>query len=268
MRSRRPLVVVGAVAAGAALLAAIARPATAQPPANSFTTPDDVAEGGRLYRRHCSRCHGPTAKGDVGPDLTAGVFKHATSDAAMFRVITDGVAGTEMIGIYRGRADKSVWQLVSFIRSLNRAADDLKPPGSPEAGRALFSGNGGCARCHMANGVGGRLGPDLSAISDQRTVDELRSDLVTPDLRVEPRWWTVRVTRQDGIIVEGLRMDEDTFSVRLMDADENLWSFIKREVRSTERIRSSSMPAYQDKLTPGELDDLIAYLYTLRKKES
>ena len=117
----------------------------------------------------------------------------------------------------------------------------------------------------MVGGAGGRLGPDLTAVANRRDPDELRSDLLSPDEDVAPRWWTVRVTRDDGSVVEGLRMNEDTFSVRIMDGDENLWHFLKGQVRSTERVTTSTMPAYGD-LTPTEVDDLVAYLFSLRRE--
>ena len=117
----------------------------------------------------------------------------------------------------------------------------------------------------MVNGVGGRLGPDLSTVANRRDPDELRSDLVNPDEDVAPRWWTVRVTRADGSLVEGLRMNEDTFSVRIMDSDENLWHFMKSGIRASERVTTSTMPSY-DNLTQSEMDDLVAYLFSLRRE--
>ena len=95
------------------------------------------------------------------------------------------------------------------------------------------------------------------------TPDAIRLSLTDPDGAVAPRWWTVRVTRADGSVVEGPRMDEDTFTVRLLDANENLWHFVKSQVRSVELIKTSTMPAERD-LTAGRLDDLVAYLFSLR----
>ena len=89
-------------------------------------------------------------------------------------------------------------------------------------------------------------------------------NLAEPNAEVNPRWWTLRVTKQDGTVVEGLRMGEDTFSLRLMDAQENLRSFSKVGVRSHERIKDSTMPSYAQSLTAQEVDDLVAYLFSLR----
>jgi len=105
--------------------------------------------------------------------------------------------------------------------------------------------------------------PSFSTIGDRRSPDQLLSDLVDPDERVQPRWWTMRVTHLDGTRVEGLRMNEGTYSVRILDADDNLWSFLKRDLRESERIETSSMPSYAGTLTDGELEDLVAYIYGL-----
>ena len=61
-------------------------------------------------------------------------------------------------------------------------------------------------------------------------------------------------------------MNEDTFSVRIMDNDERLWHFLKSQVRSVERVTDSTMPAVGVSGQP--LDDLIAYVFTLRKEDN
>ena len=234
---------------------------------NPFTTTLDVRMGERLFRQQCGRCHGrDAAGGELGPDLTTG-FRNSSTDAGLFKIVREGLPNTQMIGISRTATDQSVWMVVSYLNSLNDtgAAD---PPGSVAGGMALFNGKGNCASCHMVSGEGGRRGPDLTRVGNRRDPDELASDLSTPDEDVRPRWWTIRVTREDGSIVEGLRMNEDTFSLRLMDEDENLWSFLKGSVRSYERIETSTMPSVDGMLTASEVDDLIAYLFSLRREEA
>ena len=58
-------------------------------------------------------------------------------------------------------------------------------------------------------------------------------------------------------------MDEDTFTVRLLDTNEDLWHFVKSQVQSVEPVKTSTMPAVSD-LAAGQLDDLVAYLFSLR----
>ena len=240
----------------------------AQDTENPYTSRIDVRGGRRLFRAQCSTCHGLNGTGGeegAGPDLTLGRFRHASTDAGLYRVIRDGVDGTAMIGVGGDATDQSVWQLVTYLRTLGaeaRATTDLA--GSLEAGQQLFAGKGDCARCHIVNGQGGRLGPDLSNVGRRRDPDELAADLRDPGAEVDPRWWTMRVTRRDGSVIEGLRMDEDTFSFRIMDAEENLRAFSKYGDSSYERIQTSTMPGYAQSLTSQEVDDLVAFLFSLR----
>ena len=257
---------------GVALLMAAAGPWAAAPraqePENPFTSRIDVRMGGRSYQSQCATCHGINATGNPeagGPDLTTGQFRRAEGDAGLFRVIREGVDGTAMIGLGENASEQTVWQLVTFLRTLAPAGGGIDPGASPAAGQALFAGKGGCARCHRVDGDGGRLGPDLSFVGDRRTPEALETDLVDPDAEVLPRWWTITATGPGGETVEGLRMSEDTFTFRIMDADENLRAFSKYGDWSYERTETSTMPGYAETLTAQERTDLAAYLYSLRR---
>ena len=236
----------------------------AQDAENQYTEAADVRIGERLFLRFCGRCHGDNAKGGIGPDLTTGRFRHGGSDEALFRVISEGVAGTEMVPVLRNRPDQAIWQVITYLRSLSTPAD-IELPGSNEAGERLFRGKGDCMNCHVVAGEGGRLGPELSEIGNARSPEDLRKALLEPNANVQPRWWRLRVTRQDGSQVEGFRIGDDTFSVRIMDDKENLWSFLKKHLQSVEVIESSTMPSYAQTLSATEVDDIVAYLFTRRK---
>ena len=243
-------------------------PVEVQAQENPFDTRVDVQMGQRVFRAQCGRCHGRDAKGNDetgAPDLTTGQFSRASTDAGIFDVIREGVDGTAMIGISPRASDQTVWQIVTYINSLNAEPADYDLPGDAGRGEQVFAGTGNCSSCHMINGDGGRTGPDLSVVGSRLAPDEIETAITDPDDDVTPRWWTMRITRADGSVIEGLRMNEDTFTVRIMDNDENLWSFMKSRIRSSERIKTSTMPGAGN-LTASEVDDLVAYLFSLRRE--
>ena len=262
MSSRGPSLVSSALLA--ALLAA-GSPLAAQEGTNVYTTANDVAMGERQFDRHCSRCHGIGGTGgERGPDLTSG-FRRASTDGGLFVVVRDGVPNTEMRGLGGDATDQAVWQIVAYLRSLTGGVR-VEVPGDPRAGAAVYA-RADCAGCHMIEGVGGTDGPDLSTIGSRRSPEELLSDLIAPDERVQPDWWRMRVTHADGTRIEGRRMGEGTYSVRILDAEGRMWALQKRDLASYERLETSAMPSYASRLAADELEDLVAYLYGLTREQ-
>jgi putative heme-binding domain-containing protein len=229
---------------------------------NPHTSPQDVAAGGRIYRSHCVECHGRDGKGGRGPDITRGDLRYGNSDAALADTISTGIPGTSMpLFFFNG---KQLWQIVAFVQSLRR--EEPQPPGDPAAGAAIFRGKGGCVTCHMVDGQGGRQGPDLTTVGARRSLRHLRSAVLDPDQWVHPRDWKIQAKTRSGALVGGVRLNEDTHSLQLLDSGDKLISLVKSDLESYRIIKSSAMPPYAGQLSQSELDDLVAYLYTLRGK--
>ncbi|MCW5982262.1 MAG: c-type cytochrome [Bryobacteraceae bacterium] len=224
----------------------------------------DVAAGGRIFRSHCAECHGLTGEGGRGPDLTLGVFRHGAEDADLLATIMDGVPGTEMPGIYM--EDHQAWQIVAYVRSLSARSAKRQVPGDAAAGEQVFRGRGACAQCHMVNGEGGRTGPDLSDAGGMRSAAFLRAALLEPDAYVRRAWWTYRLRTKAGEQVSGLALNQDTYSIQLLDAKGQLRSFAKSDLAGVEIDRKSPMPAYGGMLSQEEVDHVVAYLASLRRK--
>ena len=239
---------------------------------NPRTSPADIAAGARIFRAQCSLCHGLDGSGGQGPDLTRSELDSSLSDADLFRLIAFGIPGTAM---YPSRfSDRRVWQTAAFVRTRSRARERVQLPGDPEHGKDLFwGGKGQCSQCHMVGGEGGRRGPSLSAIGRQRAPGYLRESLLKPsqvagtsDIVVQGfrRYWPVSVTDLQGNVREGVLLGEDTYSIQLMDEEERLLSVLKRDLSEIRRGRESVMPGYEEVFSASELDDLIAYLSSLR----
>lgn len=229
----------------------------------------DVRIGRRYFERQCARCHGFDARGsdETGaPDLTASL-RYAVSEQAMFDVIRDGIDGTSMLPVPAEVPDATVWQLVAYMGSLRIDPNSVTLAGDRAVGEQLFYGKGDCDSCHMVYGRGGRSGPDLSFVGEGKAPTDLLAALIDPDAEVAPRWWRLQITDADGVQREGFRMSEDSFTIRLIDNDTNLWFIPRDQIQSYARNETSSMPAYADLLDDQELDDLVAYLFWLRREE-
>jgi len=143
----------------------------------------DPAAGARLYRLHCAECHGRDGSGGLGPDLTRGVYRRGSTDQALFQTIVNGIAGTPMAAT--ALSDRQIRQIVSHLRLLAGAVR-VTVPGNAAAGQKLFQGKGGCVKCHLIQGAGGRLGPDLTHVGSLRSPAHLRASILRPNEESEP----------------------------------------------------------------------------------
>ena len=232
---------------------------------NPLAGDSQAAEAGRAaFRIFCSPWHGIRGEGGRGPDLTRGTFSNGDQDADLFRVIVQGVPGTEMPEFPARFEDDEVWKLVTYIRSIARR-DTTPVTGDAASGAKLFWGKGGCGQCHRVGGKGGRLGPDLTRAGRQRSFAYLRESVLNPDYDLTPGYNTVIVVTRDGKKLVGVQKGFDNFTVQLMDAKENFYSFERSGVTSVKREYRSLMPGTYGRLfSETELNDLLAYLVSLR----
>jgi len=233
--------------------------------------------GESQFRANCAFCHGLGARGGGrGPDLTRAQKRHGNSDAELFRTINEGVPGTAMPpngatqqGV--GMTEEEIWQVISYIRSVQVKAP-AHAAGDAAHGKELFYGGAACSTCHMIQGKGGRLGPDLSTTGSARSTDYIVESIRNPNRRLaqgiseamrefSQEYETVTVVAADGQKFMGVVLNEDHFTLQMMDTRENLHLFEKDKLRSMEKSRESLMPAYDQKiLSDKDLQDVIAYL--------
>jgi len=230
---------------------------------NPHTTSVDVTIGASLFRGHCAFCHGLAGGGGRGPNLTLGEFYHGSSDAELLHTVQKGLQGTEMPGSWL--KTQSLWRMIAYVRSLSEDSRPTKLPGNPKDGRELFRGRGACLQCHLVQGQGGRLGPDLTNIGSRLNPESLKVSIFRPNEVVNPEYWSFRVTEKSGTILQGIRLNEGPYSLQMMDMNENLHSLWKRNLK-VHMTKTSWMPSYEDVFNQDEVDDIIAYLYSLRRK--
>jgi len=231
---------------------------------NPHATPQDRAAGAKIFRSHCAPCHGVKGTGGLGPNLTTGSFYHGSTDADLYRNISDGIAGTAMPGIFFDGAQ--VWQTVAFVRSLSQTATPAPVRGNAVHGAQLFRDNG-CNSCHLLRGEGAVRGPDLSAIGSLRAPDYLRESIVDPNAQVAQEFWVAKIVSQDGTSYSGFLMNQDTYMVQILDFSRGLLSLPRTSFRDFGIDRNSIMPSYKEKLNEAELDDLVSYLASLKRQK-
>ncbi len=228
---------------------------------NPDNLPADVAAGKDLFGQFCADCHGAGGSGSAGSDLTSGRFRRGGGDAELYNTISNGVPGTTMPGIFLEANE--IWQLVEFVKGLSRVPAATPASGDPTQGEALLRGKGGCLGCHRLNDEGFPLGPDLSSIGATRSPGHLRRSLLRPNEGPTSQTWMVYAVTKSGKTVVGKRLNEDTLSIQLRDANDKLVSLFKRDLKEYRIEKAASMPSFEEVLSQQELDDLLAYLATL-----
>lgn len=250
----------GAVGAAAGLVV-VAAPLSAQEPQR------DVGE--RIFVAQCARCHGIGGTGGEGPTLQGRRFRTVADEEAIVSVIQNGLGG--MPGMWIG--DTEARRVAAYVWSLARTEPE-PVPGDAARGRALFTGKGACASCHIVAGQGAGLGPELTDVGARRAPGFLRRALVAPgdelpEGRLSPHasFLVVSATTVDGRRVEGVRVWEDAFMLQLRDGDGAYHALAKEALTSFERrFGASLMPDYAALLSEEEITDLVAYLAALRGK--
>jgi putative heme-binding domain-containing protein len=251
---------------------------------NPYAGDAKAAKAGEYeFRINCALCHGLGAHGGGrGPDLTRAQKKHAHSDAEMFQVISNGIPGTVMPangtnGQGVGMTDEEIWQIITYIRSVE-VKTLANPSGNAAHGKELFYGDANCSLCHMIEGKGGRVGPDLTALGGSRTraaiIDSVRNPSrrlawgLTESTKEFPQEYeTITVVTADGTQIKGVALNEDDFSVQMIDASEQIYLLEKDKLRSFQKSRESLMPLYNpDALSDKDLEDIVAYLTTVGAK--
>jgi cytochrome c oxidase cbb3-type subunit III len=221
-----------------------------------------ISNGAAMFRTRCAGCHGPDAHGYLGPDLTGFWFAGGTDDR-MFDIVRKGVPGTEMPPADPQRVlDKEIWQVLAYVRTLG-AVPPAAPTGDAANGERVFRAN--CGSCHMVNGRGGQLGPDLSRIGSGRPRAGLHAKVRGTTDFIRPGYEAVTLVTREGERIRGVKKNEDEFSIQIMDTRERLQGFLKSNLTELTLETQSLMPVYgPDRLNDRDLEDLLRYLTTLR----
>jgi len=222
----------------------------------------DIVYGASLYAARCVTCHG--AQGDAigGVNLRSGKFRNAQSDNDLARFIRAGSPTAGMPPFALDNAEMA--GMVAYLRNMNAIDTATVKAGDVARGRAVFEGKGGCVACHRIGRLGSRVAPNLSDIGSQRSPGSLQRSLLDPTSQMMPINRPVRLVKKDGSIINGRRLNEDTYSVQLVDDKERLHSVLKADLKEFTIVKTSPMPSYKGTLSADEMADLLGYLMSLK----
>lgn len=244
----------GQQTADAAMAAFAARPLSAADAA-------DLAVGRKAYVAQCALCHGIDGSGGYGPTLLVATLRRAADDSGLQRVLSLGIAGA-MPGYGQANGVKRTWQLAAYVRTLGRSGAG-EVTGDPTRGQASYEKRG-CAACHVVAGRGRSFGPELTAIGARRGPAYLRRALLEPAAEVPEGHVVVTVRTKAGQAIRGIRVNEDVVGLHVRDVQGRLHAFVKADLASLEREAGASLMPAVNGMPLGEVDDLVAYLASLR----
>jgi putative heme-binding domain-containing protein len=250
------------VVAGSVIIAGASTHAQAPAARNPFEgDPNAIKSGMGLFRARCADCHGMDARGVRGPDITQ-VWASGRTDDGLFTTIKNGIAGTEMPAQPR-LFEHETWQILAYLKMLAASARPDPQRGNAENGKKIYQAN--CVACHRVNGIGGRLGPDLSRVGAARSREVLELRIRGGVEGFLPGYEPVTLTPQEGQAIVGVKKNEDLFSVQVMDSRERIQGYDKASLKEMQNNPRSAMPPFgSNRISESDLDDLIRYLQTLR----
>jgi len=191
-------------ALSAALLFGCASPHGQPNKGSEVLAPNEVLEFGTLYAENCAGCHGAEGRGGAAIALADPIYLRIADDAAVRKVIANGVRGTSMpafaqsaggmltdkqIGLIASEI-RSRWSRQSILEGANPPSYAPKSAGDAQRGEATYKTY--CESCHGPGGQGGPKGSAitndsfLALVSDQglRTIVIVgRPELGAPDWR-------------------------------------------------------------------------------------
>jgi putative heme-binding domain-containing protein len=235
-------------------------PATAQSGNPYDGDPAAIRAGRALYGNRCAECHGADARGLNGPDLTV-LWSREIRDERVFQTIRSGVQGSVMPA--SSAPDQEVWAMVAYLKSVSTVSPFESTAGDASRGAELFAAT--CARCHRVAGQGGIMGPDLTFVARVRARSALERSIREPSASIARGFRPVTLVTGEGERVRGVVKGEDAFSIQVVEVGGRLQGYLKADLGEIVREERSLMPAFgEDRMSEAALDDVLAYLGTLR----
>ena len=231
----------------------------------------DVDQGKQTFETRCSTCHGLDGGGAMGPNIQA--IPMRLGAPAVADVIKNGMSGG--MPSFAGQLDASqIQQVIAYLLTLTHK-DSGTVTGDAVKGKDVYD-TSGCAACHIISGEGIGAGPELTKVGQLRGPGYLKTTLLYPGSDLPQArvfletgglldYMFVHIVTKDGHTFDGTRVTEDSFRIVIKDVNGTFHSFQKSDLREFKKEPGKSvMPSYKGKLSDTQIDDLVAYLASLK----
>lgn len=235
-----------------------------------------IAKGEKLFRKKksCFACHQLEDEGGlVGPDLSRAGFSY-TPEWIFTWIGNPQSVKPESKMPNLGLNNEECRAITVFLASLEGEGIKKKwdayltSSGDPVKGKKLFfdsEGKANCGKCHMVNGQGGKVGPQLSFVGTSRTKAFLLESILNPKAVITSGYSSILILTKKGRFITGVKMNEDDSSIDLMDKEGNALHISKDDIKKYKTQKISIMPGnFKDILTQDEVRHLLAYLSALK----
>jgi len=141
--------------------------------------------------------------------------------------------------------------------------------GNAERGKQLLAlslkGDTQCVRCHLVQGVGGQIGPDLSKIGSKASRENMYESILQPSKAIADQFLQWQIENSAGQKILGLIIEETPDTVTIRDANGKDTKIAKTDIESRTKSAISIMPEDIVKnFTEDELTDVVEYLLSLK----
>jgi putative heme-binding domain-containing protein len=239
----------------------------AQQPASTTTAAD--VQGSMLFASNCGSCHGSDGRGgEHAPDIATAPDMQRLDDSDLIAIAKNGVPGAGMPA-FGWLGQEKLTALVQYLRTLQGRQLDIKLPGNPKSGEALFFGRARCSECHMVNGKGGFIGSDLSLYGAAESAGQIRRVILDPERNLPPQKKATTVVTHTGQKFTGMLKVDDNFSVSIQTMDGDFHFFPKSQLTHIDLGSHSLMPVnYGSMLNDEQINDLVSYLLHVGSENS
>ena len=205
------------------------------------------------------------ARTETGAKQLVELAKAGDLPGPLMQTAAHAISACPWSGLRQAAADVLPMPKAKGGQSLPPVAELVRRGGKADRGQAVFAGVGTCAKCHVVNGEGRMVGPDLSGIGAKLSKEALYESILAPSSAISHNFESWTALLEDGRSISGLLISRSPEQIVIRGADGLDITLAAKDVEDLVSQPVSLMPAdLATMLSADELVDLVAWLETLK----